>query len=222
MRNDLKRYLAEFLGSYMLVFFAAGAVVVSSKVGGLPGPVMGGMSSGLVLMIVIWTFADVSGAHVNPAYSLALVYLGRFPWRLLPGYIAAQFLGSGCAGLTLLWSLGDFGNMGANLPNAALGISPMMALGIETILSFIMMVVILGCGEAGHELGRLSAMPIGAIVGIEVMLFGPIAGAAMNPIRAFGPYLAMGDWTNFWVYVVGPLTGVMGATLLYQKALRRS
>jgi len=219
--DDFKRYAAEFLGTYMLVFFAAGAVVVSSKIGGLPGPIMGGISSGLILMNVIWAFAHVSGAHVNPAFSLALGYLGRFPWRLVPGYILAQLLGSGLAGLTLLWTLGDFGHMGANLPNEALGISPAIALVIETILSFIMMVVILHSGDAEGELGRMSAVPIGAIVGIEVMLMGPIAGAAMNPARAFGPYLARGDWTDFWIYVVGPLVGIMGAALLYKRVLRR-
>jgi MIP family channel proteins len=221
--NDarLKPYLAEFAGTYLLVLFAAGAVIVTTLIDGSPSAIVCGLSSGLVLTAVIWALARVSGAHVNPALSLALAYLGRLSWRRLPGYVLAQLAGSACAGLTLLWALGDFGAVGANLPNAALGISHGAAFGLEAILSFIMMLAILLCGDADDGIIHTGAVRIGAIVGIEVMLFGPIAGAAMNPARAFGPYLAMGDWSTFWIYLAGPLVGIMGAAMIYQKTAAR-
>lgn len=217
----LKPYLAEFAGTYLLVLFAAGAVVVTTMIDGLSSALVCGLSSGFILTAVIWALARVSGAHVNPVLSLALAYLGRFSWRKLPGYMLAQLAGSACAGLTLLWIFGDIGAVGANLPNAALGVSDGTAFGLEAILSFIMMLAILLCGDAEDGFVHAGAIRIGAIVGLEVMLFGSIAGAAMNPARAFGPYLAMGDWSTFWIYLAGPLTGIMGAAMIYQKAAAR-
>jgi glycerol uptake facilitator-like aquaporin len=198
--DDLKKYICEFIGTYALVFFAAGAVMVSAMTDGGLGAIGGGLISGLVLMIVIFTFAHISGGHVNPAFSIATVYLGLLERRLLPGYIVAQMLGSAAAGLSLLWSLGSFGDMGANLPNTGLGISPFVALLIETFLSFLLMLVIAGSLSAG----------------VEVMLMGPVAGAAMNPARAFGPYVAMGDFTHYWIYVAGPIVGMMAGAVLFR------
>lgn len=218
MAEEPRKYVAEFIGTFMLVFFAAGAVVVSERLGGVPGPVMAGIASGLALMTIIWMFGHVSGAHVNPALSVCAAGLGLLSWRLVPGYIVAQLAGSGLAGYTLLWTIGNYGQMGANLPNLALGMTPATALAIEIILSFIMMVVILMVIDIKGHLKDFAAVPIGAIVGIEVMLLGPIAGAAMNPARAFGPYLALGDWTHFWIYVVGPFVGLAVATGLVRVA----
>lgn len=209
--GDLQRYAAEFLGTYLLVFFAAGAVMTSAMTGAASGQIIGGVSSGLVLMIVIWAFGGVSGGHVNPALTIALVVLRIFPARLLVGYVVSQLAGSAAAGLSLLALLGDVGQMGANLPNVDAGITPGQAFGIELILSAVMMLVIIGAIKASDALGTLAPVPIGAIVGIEVMLFGSIAGAAMNPARAFGPTLALGDWTHFWIYLLGPLLGLLAA-----------
>ena len=138
MNARLKPYLAEFAGTYLLVLFAAGAVVVTTMIDGSPSALVCGLSSGLVLTAVIWALA----------LSLALAYLGRLSWRQFPGYVLAQLAGSACACLTLLWTLGDFGAVGANLPNATLGISGGAAFGLEAILSFIMMLAILLCGDA--------------------------------------------------------------------------
>jgi len=213
-RDDLRRYICEFIGTYTLVFFAAGAVVVSASMDGALGAIGGGLISGLVLMVVIFAFAHVSGGHVNPAFSIATVYLGLLERRLLAGYIIAQMLGSALAGLSLLWAFGSHGDMGANLPNTLLGISPLTAFLIETFLSFLLMVVIFGALSAGGRVAELAAIPIGATVGIEVMLMGPVAGAAMNPARAFGPYVAMGDFTHYWIYVAGPVIGMMAGAVV--------
>jgi MIP family channel proteins len=214
--QDLSKYGCEFIGTFMLVFFAAGAVMVGAVTGGL-GAIGPGLISGLVITIVIYCFGHVSGAHVNPALSLAAVYLGKLEKRLAPGYIVAQLAGSAAAGMVLLWAIGRHGDMGANLPNTALGVTPGVAFVVEVILSFILMWVI--CGAAYHDKNTdisFAGVAIGATVGIEVMLMGPYAGAAMNPARAFGPYLALGDFTHFWIYVVGPVAGMLAGAAIYR------
>jgi MIP family channel proteins len=188
----------------------------------MPNPLVCGLASGIAQATAIILLVGVSGAHVNPALTIALAYLGRFPWRAVPGYVAAQMAGSAAAGLTVLWLLGNDAAVGANVPNVAAGITQSRALLLETFLSFIMMLVILLSGElAGRNL-LPAAFCIGAVVGIEVFLFGPISGAAMNPARAFGPYLATGDWTNAWIYGVGPIAGIMAAAMLYRLLGRPS
>lgn len=207
--DDLRRYACEFIGTFTLVAFAAGAVMVDAMTGGSLGPVGSGIASGGILMVIVFTFAHISGAHVNPALSIAAVYLGLLPKRLLGGYLVAQFAGSLAAALLLLLSFGNFASMGANMPNTELGIGPVAALAIETFLSFLLMIVIVLSIASSKSVAVLAAIPIGAVVGIEVMVMGPVAGAAMNPARAFGPYLVHGDYTFLWIYLVGPLAGMM-------------
>lgn len=213
----MKAHLAEFFGTALLVMFAASAVVGTALAFGTPSALVCGLSSGAILAAVIIAFGRVSGAHVNPAFTIGLAYLGRFSWAMVPGYVAAQLAGSACGGLIVLWLLGDGFDAGANVPNVALGVSTAMAFVFETILSFIMMMTILLCGDADEGFAHAGAIRIGAIVGIEVMLFGPIGGAAMNPARAFGPYLARGDWTEYWAYVAGPMLGIMSAAIIHKK-----
>ncbi len=214
-RLDFQKYVCEFIGTFALVFFAAGAVMVGAVTGAL-GPIAGGLISGLIITIVIYTFGQISGAHVNPALSMAAVYLGKLERRLLPGYALAQLAGSAAAGFALLGAVGREGDMGANLPNLALGITPGIAFSIELFLSFLLMWVV--CGAAYHERANpaFAGVAIGATVGIEVMLMGPYAGAAMNPARAFGPYLALGDFTHFWIYVAGPILGMLAGAVVYR------
>ena len=206
--GDLRRYCCEFIGTFSLVFFAAGAVVVDARMGGTLGAIGPGLISGLVITVVIYAFGHVSGAHVNPALSIAAALIGHLDRRLLPGYVLAQLAGSVLAGMCLLWALGDHGAMGANLPNEALGIAPVTAFAIELFLSFLLMWVVAGVGLDRRAHGAFAGVAVGATVGLEVMLMGPVAGAAMNPARAFGPFVAMGDFTHYWIYVVGPLVGM--------------
>lgn len=211
-----RKYACEFIGTYSLVFFAAGAVMISDVMDGGIGAIGAGLCSGLIITIVIYTFGHISGAHVNPALSIAAAYLGRLDHRLLPGYIVAQMLGSAAAGLSLLWAVGDYGSMGANLPNAAFGVTPGVALAVELFLSFLLMWVICGTAYSDRADKSFAGLAIGATVGVEVMLMGPYAGAAMNPARAFGPYLALGDFTHYWIYVVGPVAGMLAGAAAYR------
>ena len=212
--DDYRKYLCELLGTFALVFFAAGAVMIDDITGRL-GPVGSGIVSGSIIAIVIYAFGNVSGAHVNPALSIAAAMLGQLRKRLLAGYIAAQMAGSALAGYFLLQVIGNHGKMGVNIPNAELGVTPLPAFAIELFLSLLLMWVI--CATAFHRsaANKFAGLAIGATVGIEVMLMGPYAGAAMNPARAFGPYLMYGDFSNYWIYLAGPIIGMLLGAWLY-------
>jgi MIP family channel proteins len=220
--GDLGRYAAEFIGTAILVFFAAGSVMATSMLGGLPVPLIGGAVSGLALMILIWCFLDISGGHFNPALTLALAIFGDFPKARVLGYLTAQLAGS-LAGAALLYcALGPQAGMGGNMPNAALAISGFGAFVIECFLSFVMMLTIRAAFAVGEPLRQFACVPIGLIVGIEVMVMGPIAGAAMNPARAFGPYVFLGDWHNYWIYALGPLIGILVGGIVWDRLISRS
>lgn len=212
--DDFRKYLSEFVGTFALVFFAAGAVMVDDITGAI-GPVGSGIVSGSIIAIVIYTFGNVSGAHVNPALSIAALVVGKLQKRLLTGYLVSQMLGSALAGLFLLWAIGDHGKMGVNIPNFSLGVTTAEAFVIELFLSFLLMWVI--CGSAFHKsaFNKFAGLAIGATVGIEVLLMGPYAGAAMNPARAFGPYLVYGDLSTYWIYLIGPIVGMLLGAYVY-------
>lgn len=217
--GDMRRYGAEFIGTAILVFFAAGSVMASTMIGGLPVPVIGGAASGVALMILIWGFFDISGGHFNPALTAALAIFGDFPKRLVPGYLIAQLAGSAAGAALLYYTLGSQASMGANLPNKVLAISAPSAFIIECFLSFAMMLIIKGAFAVGEPLRQFASVPIGLIVGIEVMVMGPIAGAAMNPARAFGPYVFLGDWQYYWIYALGPLVGILLGGLAWDRII---
>lgn len=219
-RDDTKLYLTEFLGTAILVFFAAGSVMVCAMLGGLPAPLISGAASGLTLMVLIWAFGGISGAHFNPALTVALALTADFPGNRVLGYVIAQLGGSVLGAAMLYWVLGPHGGMGANLPNAGLGITALTAFAIESFLSLVMMLVIRGSLSAELPFRQFAAIPIGVIVGIEVMLMGAIAGAAMNPARAFGPYVFFGEWRFFWIYVAGPLLGIVAGGYLHNLLSR--
>jgi len=212
--DDFRKYMCEFVGTFALVFFAAGAVMIDDITGAV-GPIGAGIASGSIIMIVVYTFGNVSGAHVNPALSIAAVVIGKLQKRLLTGYIVAQMFGSAVAGLFLFWVIGDYGKMGVNIPNVSIGVTATSAFIIELFLSLLLMWVI--CGTAFHKsaFNKFAGIAIGATVGIEVFLMGPYAGAAMNPARAFGPYLTYGDFSYYWIYLVGPIAGMVLGAYLY-------
>jgi MIP family channel proteins len=218
--ENLRRYLAEFIGTAILVFFAAGSVMAASMIGGLPTPLIGGAASGLALMILIWSFLDISGGHFNPALTLALAIFGDFRKARVAGYLVAQLAGSAAGAALLYYGLGPQAGMGANMPNTALGISGLGAFIIECFLSFIMMLTIRAAFAVGEPLRQFAAVPIGLIVGIEVMVMGSIAGAAMNPARAFGPYVFLGNWQNYWIYALGPLVGILVGGLVWDRLIK--
>ena len=208
-KNDIIKYFCEFLGTFTLVIFAAGAVIVDSLTAGSLGPVGCGLISGIIVAAIIYTFVNISGAHINPALSITATLLGYIDKRLLIGYIIAQMTGSALAGFCLLWFLGNHANIGANVPNNQLNISTSTVFIIEFFLALILMLIIAATGFDKRAHKHTAGLIIGGVVAIEVMLMGPVSGAAMNPARAFGPYLASGNIDNYWIYVLAPVAGML-------------
>jgi MIP family channel proteins len=205
---------AEVLGTAALLLFGTGAIVVNDLTGAIGH---GGiaLAFGLIVLILIQAFGPVSGAHLNPAVTVAFWVAGRFDGRRVLPYIAAQVLG-GLAGSALLLPLAPARSvLGATLPSHGVGV----ALGVEIGLTFWLMLVILQVAYGSHEQGLLAGITIGATVGLEALVGGPLSGASMNPIRSLAPALVGGHLGAAWVYVVGPVAGALLAVLA-DKLLR--
>ncbi len=200
-----KRFAAEVLGTFGLIFAGTGAIVIDQVSGGSithPGIAI---TFGLIVLAMIYTFGDVSGAHLNPAVTLAFSCAGRFPWREVPFYIAAQLLG-GMAASGLLRSLfPEHPTLGATIPAG----SPIQSLVLEAVLTFILMLVILSVSTGAKEKGITAGIAIGSVIALEAMFAGPICGASMNPARSLTPAVVSAHLDHLWVYIVGPVAGAL-------------
>lgn len=208
----MRRLAAEFAGTFLLVFAGPGAVVINEVSGGGVGSLGIGLSFGLAVMVAIYAVGHISGAHINPAVTVAFALSRHFPWRLVPSYIAAQLLGACAASAAHLTLFGNVANLGATSPSG----SPWQALGLEVILTFFLMFVIAAVATDVRAVGQAAAIAIGGYVALAATFAGPIAGASMNPARSFGPALLNGSWNGHWVYWVGPLLGAAFGALLYR------
>jgi len=203
-----RRLFAEVLGTFLLVLAAAGGPVVEATQGGV-GPVASVTAPGLTVLAVILFMGKVSGAHLNPAVSIAFALRRDFPWRRVPGYAAAQLTGASLACLTLQLLLGDAAHLGASRPGT--GITDVQAFVLETILTTGLISTILGTASKAQNVGPLSALGVSAYIVLAGLWAGPVSGASMNPARSFGPDLVHGTFTHFWPYTAGPLLGAIAA-----------
>jgi len=149
----------------------------------------------------------VSGAHLNPAVSLAFALRGDFPWKRVPGYIIIQLIGATLACLFLRWVFGNVEHLGATLPGP--GYKNWQALLMEIVLTLLLVSVILGTASAAQNVGAVAALGVGGYIALAGLWAAPVSGASMNPARSFGPALVSGDWTSYWVYVAGPIAGAL-------------
>lgn len=208
----MRRLAAEFAGTFLLVFAGPGAVVINEISGGGVGSLGIGLSFGLAVMVAIYAVGHISGAHINPAVTVAFALSRHFPWRLVPFYIVAQLLGA-CAGSAAHLALfGDVASLGATSPSG----SSWQALGLEVILTLFLMFVIAAVATDVRAVGQAAAIAIGGYVALAATFAGPIAGASMNPARSFGPALLSGTWNGHWVYWAGPLLGAALGVFLYR------
>ena len=206
-----RRLAAEALGTFALVFFGAGAVMVSAKYGSF-GQVGIAVAFGLVIAAMIYALGHISGAHLNPAVSLGFALSRHFPWRLVGGYWLAQVAGATAAALLLRASLGDVANVGATLPSGSDGQSFLWEVG----LTFFLMLVVMAVATDTRAVGEAAAIAIGGTVALGALVGGPVSGASMNPARSLGPALAAGELGVLWIYLLAPLIGAAVGAVTYQ------
>jgi aquaporin Z len=201
-----RRLFSELLGTFFLVLVAAGGGVVNARFGGHVIPAAAQVvAPALMVMAIILFMGTVSGAHLNPAVSLAFALRGDFPWRRVPMYVVAQLAGAVLAPLLLRALLGRYGHAGLTLPGA--GISDPVAMVWELVLTTGLVSVILGTASGAQQVGSLAALGVGSFIALAGLIGAPVSGASMNPARSLGPALVTGDWTAWWVYLVGPAAG---------------
>src|ERR1700761_1394496 len=201
-----RRLFSELLGTFFLVLVAVGGGMVSARFGGNAVPYTAKVvAPALMVAAIILFMGTVSGAHLNPAVSVAFAARGDFPWKRVPAYIVAQFGGAVLATL-LLWALvGKQGSAGLTLPGH--GVSTGTALVWEIILTTGLVSVILGTASGAQQIGPLAAIGVGGYIALAGLWGSPVSGASMNPARSLGPALVLSNWTSWWAYLVGPAAG---------------
>ncbi len=199
-----RKFLSELLGTFGLVFAGCGAVVVNDITGGAIGHLGICTVFGLIVMAMVYSFGDVSGAHINPAVTIAFWLSGRFPLKEVGPYIVAQTIGSAAA-CALLWYLfpDDTTYLGATLVSGTV----MRGFVLEVAITFLLMLIIIMVATGSKEVGTLAGIAIGAAVAVLALLAGPITGASMNPARSLGPALVSGNLEHIWVYIAAPILG---------------
>ncbi len=210
-RLEWRRLFGEVFGTFFLVVVAAGAGVVNAVSLGEVGRVAAVVAPGVMVMAVILFMGAVSGAHLNPAVSIGFAARGDFPWKRVPGYVAAQLLGATVA-CSFLWLMfGKVGMLGATEPGP--GISDLQAMVMELVLTLGLVSTILGTASKAQNVGPLAALAVGGYIALAGLWGSPISGASMNPARSFGPDLVLLNFAHCWVYVVGPIAGALLAVV---------
>ncbi|KAL6627232.1 hypothetical protein ACP70R_030958 [Stipagrostis hirtigluma subsp. patula] len=209
-----QKIIAEILGTYFMIFAGCGSVVVNlSTKGTVTFP---GICAvwGLVVMVLVYSVGHISGAHFNPAVTVAFATCGRFPWKQVPSYVVAQLLGSTLASLTLRVVFGGAAAHEHFFGTAPAG-SDAQAVVLEFVISFYLMFVVSGVATDNRAIGELAGLAVGATVMLNVLFAGPITGASMNPARSLGPAFVAGRYRGIWVYVVGPVCGTVAGAWAY-------
>ncbi|MGI8968822.1 MAG: MIP/aquaporin family protein [Chloroflexota bacterium] len=200
-----RRLLAELLGTFALTLVAAGGGVIAAVSHGGLGGAAQNFAPALVVMAMIYSVGPVSGAHFNPAVSLAFALRGDFPWRRVPFYWLAQFVGAVVAALVLRALFGTAGHLGASLPHHG----ALTSLVMEIILTFFLVTVILGTAANFRIVGHNAAIAVSATIALDGLFAAPISGASMNSARSFGPAVVGQQLGDLWIYFVGPTVGAV-------------
>ena len=233
MNQSIRNCTCEFIGTFALTFIGAGAIITTAWTGGDPGLIGIALAHGLVLSVAVTATMNISGGHINPAVTIAMMVTGRIKPVAGLQYIVSQCAGAAFAGLGLLVVFGGLGTGAAGITGAdavtqvALGtpafdaatITPAMAMVVEIFLTFLLVFAIFGTAVDGRA-PNVGGFGIGLAVMVNILMAGPITGAAMNPARTLGPLLVGGDataalWPQHWVYWLGPIIGAVGSAVLY-------
>jgi aquaporin Z len=205
--HEWRRLFAETWGTFLLVLVAAGGGVVAAVSGGVVTLGMIVVAPGLMVMAIIYFMGTVSGAHLNPAVTLAFAVRRNFPWRRVPGYVVAQMVGGLAAAVFLRTLFGTAGALGATVPGSGIGSGT--ALAMEVVLTAGLVNTILGTASGARNIGANGAIAVGGYIALAGLWAAPISGASMNPVRSLAPDLLRGDLRTAWIYVAGPLLGAL-------------
>jgi len=212
----MKKYLAEFLGTYALVFAGTGAIVIDQQTHGSITHVGVAITFGLIVMSMIYTFGDISGAHLNPAVSIAFTAAKKFPVKELLPFIFSQLAGALLASFTLKFLFPSNEFLGATIPAG----SNAQSFILEFILTFFLMLVIINVAKGSKEQGMFAGLAIGSVVALEAMFAGPICGASMNPARSLAPALVSGHVEHVWIYLTATIIGAVSAIPIWKFIIK--
>lgn len=205
----MKKYYAEIIGTFALIFCGCGAMTVNEITNGSISHVGVAATWGLIVMTMIYAFGEISGAHFNPAVTIGFAYAKKFAWKEVPKYIIAQAIGAILASFLLWYLFPNSQFLGETTP--ADGYPPFKAAIIEFLLTFFLMVVIMNISTGSKEIGTMAAIAVGGVILLEAMFAGPITKASMNPIRSIAPAIFTGNFQHLWLYILAPILGAITA-----------
>ncbi|HEY7269883.1 MAG TPA: aquaporin [Dehalococcoidia bacterium] len=206
-----QRLAAETIGVALLVIFGPGAGVVSAYRGGALSLEGIAAANGLIILVLIYALGHVSGAHFNPGVTLSFAVFRHFQPRDVMPYWVAQFAGAMLGAAVLLALFGNVNHLGATQPSG----SDAQSFGLEIVLTFVLMFVITAVATDTRAVGQAAAIAIGAAVGLDILIGGPISGGSMNPARSFGPAVVSGQLTSLWIYLIAPPIGALLGAMAY-------
>ncbi len=220
--NNMQKYTAEFIATFFLVFAGTGAIIINDLSAGAITHLGIALTFGMVVMSMIYAFGNLSGAHMNPAVTLAFYIAKRFPAKDIAGYLTAQLCGALSASLVLHYLFPLHAGLGATIPSG----SDLQSFILEFILSFILLLVVFNVATGSKETGIMAGIAIGSVVGLEALFAGPVCGASMNPFRSLAPAIVSENLSGLWVYLTAPTLGAILAVFvfnyLHKKPLEHS
>jgi aquaporin Z len=214
----MRSYITELLGTFILVFCGTGAIVINQQTGGSIGHLGISLTVGLLVMTLIYALGNISGAHFNPAVSIAFTVSRKFPANKLVPYIFSQLIGAVMASLFLKLLFPQNEILGGTSPVG----TEIQSFILEIFLAFFLMLVILNVAHGSREQGMFAGLAIGSTVLLEALFAGPISGASMNPVRSFAPALVSGHLEHLWIYIVAPIVGAIAAVPVWNYISNRN
>ncbi len=208
----MKKYLSEFIGTFILIFAGTGVVIVNQEMADVV--TLPGISAcwGLIILATVYAFGDISGNHINPAVTIAFAVDKRFEWKEVPPYIIAQLLGAFSASLLLHFLFPASAGLGLTQPSGSI----MQSFILEVVMTFILLLVILRVSTGAKEKGITAGIVIGSTVAFLVLFGGPVSGTSLNPTRSIAPAVIAGNFNALWVYIVAPVVGAVLAVLVHR------